>query len=397
MQASSPAVRYTRALTVLAIGALLGTSIAAAAPEPAHAAVGHVVNAGSDRAVSNSYLVVLDEGARPDVAAKYGVRVQQRYDSALNGMLVHASEEQARRLSADPSVRLVEQNTRVHRPKRHKTVSQSEPTCGLDRIDQRRLPLDGSYTYPSEAGSRVDVYLIDSGIDYDHPDYAPRAKPGFDAFGGEGGDELGNGTSMAGIIGGTTYGVAKKTNLISVKVLDASGGGTIAGVLAGIDWVTEHASGPSVANFVIGLPPDDVLDDAVRKSIASGVTYVLEAGADTDDVDNASPARVREGITVGSSDCQDTVATFSNHGTGLDLYAPGVDITSDRPGGGTTTDSGTTVSAAHVSGAAAIYLSRHPKATPDEVAGALDAAAVDGVLTGVPTDGTPNKLLQIAR
>ncbi|MFD3733343.1 S8 family serine peptidase [Streptomyces sp. NPDC058632] len=366
-------------------------------------APGHAVDSGTvaaadgGNAANASYLVVFEDGARPDLAGTYGVRVRDTYGHALRGALVEGSAEQAKRLARDPGVRLVERNTVVHRGRSHRVTQESPLSCGLDRIDQRALPLDGSYTYPRSAGRGVDVYVIDTGIDYGHPDLAPRARPGFDAFGGDGADEHGNGTHMAGIIGGTGHGVAKRAELISVKVLDAQGGGSLAGVVAGIDWVTEHADGPSVANFVIGAPASEVLDEAVRNSLAAGVTYAMSAGASTDDVAHSSPARVTEALTVGASDCADRVAPFSNYGKGLDLYAPGVDITSTWPGGGTVTASGTSVAAAHVSGAAALFLGTHPRAAPRVVGTVLKATAVRGALTGVPTEDTPDKLLRVPR
>lgn len=387
--------RRLKAAVALTVGSALMAvqSVASAGEQSART----VVNADSAGAVGGSYLVLFARDARPDVAERYGVRVVTTFDAALHGAVVEADREQALRMASDPSIRSVEQNTRVRRPSATRSTRSAPLSCGLDRIDQVALPLDGRYRVPVGAGAGVNVYVIDSGIDYTHPDLRPRARLGFDAFGGNGSDQNGNGTHLAGIIGGTRYGVAKKANLISVKVLDGDGGGTLAGVLAGIDWVTAHASGPSVANFVIGYTLSDVLDEAVRNSIAAGVTYVLSAGASTHDVSTTSPARVGEAITVGASDCGDRVASFSNYGAGLDLYAPGVDITSDWPGGGTSVQEGTNVSAAHGSGVAALYLNRHPRATPNEVANALTSAAVPGALAGVPTQETPNRLLQVAR
>ena len=201
---------------------------------------------------------------------------------------------------------------------------------------------------------------------------------------------------MAGVIAGTRYGVAKQASLVSVKVIDDAGGGTLDGLLAGIAWVTTHARRPAVANFVIGLPANDIVDEAVRRSIASGVTYSIEAGCDATDAGNGSPARVAEGIVVGASDCADRLAPFTNYGASLDLFAPGVDITATTPGGVTGQMSGVQVAAAHVSGAAALYLGSHRTASPAQVEASLTSAAVEGVLSEVPAV-TPNRLLQIPR
>jgi subtilisin family serine protease len=210
------------------------------------------------------------------------------------------------------------------------------------------------------------------------------------------GDGNGHGTHVAGTIAGTTYGVAKKAKVVSVRVLDNAGSGTTAQVIAGIDWVTRHAHKPAVANLSLGGHANAQLDAAVRNSIASGVTYSVAAGNDALPAGLYSPARVKEALTVGASDRTDARASFSNFGAALDLFAPGVAITSASYASdtGKATFSGTSMASPHVAGAAALYLAGHPKATPAQVGKALVQRAVYGKVGGAGL-GSPNRLLQV--
>ena len=200
---------------------------------------------------------------------------------------------------------------------------------------------------------------------------------------------------MAGTIAGTTYGVAKRAKVVAVRVLDDKGTGTTAQLIAGIDWVTRHAKKPAVANLSLGGQANAQLDAAVRNSIASGVTYAVAAGNDGLPAGLYSPARVKQAITVGASDQSDARAPFSNWGPGVDLFAPGVAITSDSYASdtGTATYSGTSMATPHVTGVAALYLAGHPAATPAQVSRALvrQAASVKITKAGL---GSPDKLLQ---
>ncbi|ROQ94400.1 subtilisin family serine protease [Streptomyces sp. 2132.2] len=380
--------------SALALGAHTGAS-AASPPE------GSVRYAGAPGAVAGSYLVVLDParaGARTErgrsVVTRYGATIRRTYDAALNGYSVQLSERRARRLAADPAVAEVAQN----RTLRLDSTQPDPPSWGVDRIDRRRLPLDQSYAYPDSAGQGVTAYVIDTGVNISHQDFGGRASYGYDAIDEdyEAEDLHGHGTHVAGTLAGTTFGVAKKTKVVSVRVLDWSGEGTTEQVVAGIDWVTRNAVKPAVANMSLGGDPDDVLDAAVRGSIASGITYAVAAGNQGADASAHSPARVPAALTVGATNDRDARASYSNHGPLVDLFAPGDSITSAVFWGDdwSTTMSGTSMASPHVAGAAALYLADHRTATPAQVAGALTAAATTGSVVDAGP-GSPDRLLYV--
>ncbi|WP_432187055.1 S8 family peptidase [Streptomyces sp. Tue6028] len=391
-------LRWAAGLTAVTTAAVLS----AIAP-PAHAAPqGRILGAGAPGSVSGSYIVTLKGGTKApssagkDIAAKYGARISHTYGTALNGFAVRVGEEQARRLAADSRVASVVQDTRVALDH----VQKNPPSWGLDRIDQRNLPLGKSYTWPESAGAGVTAYVIDTGIRITHKDFGGRASYGWDFVDDDrtAKDGNGHGTHVAGTVVGTRYGVAKKAKVVAVRVLDNNGAGTTAQVIAGIDWVTRHAKKPAVANLSLGGYANAQLDAAVRNSIASGVTYAVAAGNDGLPAGLYSPARVGQALTVGASDRNDARAGFSNTGSALDLFAPGVAITSASYASdtGTATFSGTSMASPHVAGAAALYLAGHKKATPAQVSKALVKQAVPGRISGAGL-GSPNKLLHVDR
>lgn len=350
----------------------------------------------AERPVPGQYIVVLNEtddvdGVARRLAAEQGGTLNHIYRTAIKGFAIQASEQAAIAISKNPLVKYVEEDAVVEA-----VGSQSNATWGLDRVDQRNLPMDTVYNY-NATGLGVNVYIVDTGIRVTHQDFGGRASIGFDAIGDgrNGSDCNGHGTHVAGTAAGTTYGVAKSANIIAVRVLNCQGSGTISGVVAGVDWVTANHIKPAVANMSLGGGASSTLDSAVANSVAAGVTYVVAAGNSAADACNASPARVRSALTIGASDRLDQEASFSNFGSCVDLLAPGVSITSAWFGSDTqiNTISGTSMASPHVAGAVALYLEANRTATASEVETAIESNATPNKITSMASSLTPNLLL----
>ncbi len=347
--------------------------------------------------IPGDYIVTLrdnvsdvDEVAR-SISGLHKGALKHLYKAALKGFAVqNISEAAATAIAADPRVERVEADQVM-------TIvgTESPATWGIDRVDQNALPLDNKYNYAND-GSNVTVYIIDTGINFAHVDFGGRASKGIDevTIGGSAADCNGHGTHVSGTVGGATYGVAKNVNLVAVRVLNCQGSGTTSGVVAGIDWVTANRVLPAAANMSLGGGLSTTLNQAVARAVASGVTFAVAAGNSSASACNSSPSSEPSAITVGATDINDGFAYFSNFGSCVDINAPGVSITSDWYSSNTATNtiSGTSMATPHVAGAAALYLSANPTATPADVAGALTSNATAGAISGVPA-GTVNLLL----
>ncbi|HEX5771981.1 MAG TPA: S8 family peptidase, partial [Nocardioidaceae bacterium] len=383
----------------LAAVAVLGVVAALTLPTTATAADRAPVQ-GTERAdaIPGRYIVVMEPNAPKQAAddarrqaRNEGGRIAFTYDHTISGFSAQLPPRALEAMQNNPNVAYIEADQSVEL-----TATQSSPTWGLDRVDQRNLPLSSSYTY-NATGSGVTAYIIDTGIRSSHGEFGGRVAGGYTAISdGQGSNDCnGHGTHVAGTVGGTTYGVAKSVTLKPVRVLDCSGSGTNSGVIAGVDWVTGNKTGPAVANMSLGGGVSSALDSAVQSSINAGVTYAVAAGNDSGaNACNGSPSRVGAALTVGSSTNTDARSSFSNIGSCLDLFAPGSSITSAWHTSNTATNtiSGTSMATPHVAGAAALYLQGNPSASPSTVSSAIVNGATANVLTNVGT-GSPNRLL----
>lgn len=355
--------------------------------------------------VEDQYIVVLKdetpsvqarEALLQNFATQHGGELIRTYVAALNGGVIRMNEAKAKALANHPFINYIEQDSVIQLIVPMGTTTQNpSPSWGLDRIDQHSLLLNSTYSYTND-GEGVNAYVIDTGIRISHSEFNGRATLGYDVIKGNsrGGDCNGHGTHVAGTIGGSKYGVAKKVNLIAVRVLNCQGSGTTSGVIAGIDWVTKNVTHPAVANMSLGGGASVSLDTAVSNSVNAGISYAVAAGNSSQDACVSSPSRVPSAITVGATDQTDTRPSWSNFGNCLDLFAPGVSIKSAWIGSDTATNtiSGTSMATPHVTGVVALKLQGTQGVTPGEISAELiDKSTKDAVLNA--GNNSPNRLL----
>jgi len=356
----------------------------------------------AEKGVPNQYIVVLNDSYLDKVAAEpsvrsnseylryvYGGNVKSTFARAIPGFVGTMSERQAIALSRDERVAYVEQDSYTTAE-----AVQSSAVWGLDRIDQRNAPLDTRYTYATDA-SNVHAYVIDSGIRTSHTAFGGRASSDFDLINDGNQDCLGHGTHVAGTIGSSTWGVAKNVRLHSVRVMGCSASGTVSELISGIDWVANNHISPAVANISITASGNsNALNSSVNALVRAGVTVAVAAGNYGADACNYSPANAGNAITVGATGSTDLKPTFSNFGSCVDVWAPGIAITSTSNGDDTSSRvmNGTSMASPHVAGAAALYLASNPTASPATVAQNIVNTATTGAISNLDP-ASPNKMV----
>jgi len=341
-------------------------------------------------AIPGKYIVVAEQGRDAESVARWQGARQAQMLELVNGFAAELNAAQLRELRSSERVAYVEQD-RVVTVAATQTMDANGDPWGLDRIDQRARPLSRTYTY-TRSGSGVTAYVIDTGLTASHPNFGGRAANVYDAFGGSGADCNGHGTHVAGTIGGATWGVAKSVQLRGVRVLNCSGSGSTSGIIAALNWVRTNAVRPAVANMSLGGGFSSSLNSATASLANSGVFVAVAAGNESQNACNVSPASTAAAYTTAASDRTDLRAWFSNYGSCVDGYAPGVAIKSAWLASGTRTISGTSMASPHVAGVGALYKSTFGDAASSTISSWINGNATANVIRSNPS-GTPNRLL----
>lgn len=350
--------------------------------------------------IKNQYIVILNKDAGPsidfaqNIAKQHGGKILQSYDTVLHGFAIYLPDTAAtafvEAMKKNPQVLSIENDTVM----KIDATTQSNPDWGLDRIDQKALPLNSAYSY-LETGSGTTAYIVDTGILSSHQQFSGRVLSGYTAISDGNGttDCNGHGTHVAGTVGGNTYGVAKNVNLVPIRILGCDGSGASSNVIAGLDWILKNGKKPAVVNMSLGGDASTSLDSAVENLFNNGYVMVVAAGNSNTDACSASPARVSKALTVAATDSTDTRASYSNYGSCVDIFAPGSQINSSWIGSNTATKvlNGTSMATPHVAGVVAEMLQSTPTATPQTISTNLLNQASTNVVKN--PSGSPNRLL----
>lgn len=361
--------------------------------------------------IDNQYIVTLQNTAQTTplnstvdalLAGFPGVELLHQYDTVLQGFSARMSAEQAALLELNPLVARIEQDRMSIA-----TAIQNGATWGIDRVDQLDLPLDGQYHYASGAGAGAHVYVIDTGINPDHVEFSGRLGTSrnfvatglfFSADPDDWDDCNGHGTHVSSTAVGTTWGVAKQATIHAVRVLDCLGSGSGSDIIAGMEWVADNAEFPAVVNMSLGTVNgrSQAQEDAAAALFNTGVLPVVAAGNDSTDACTTSPSAEPLALTIASSDNADRQSSFSNHGSCVDLFAPGSDITAANYNNntGSQTMSGTSMASPHAAGVAAVLLAQNPALSPADLSQQIVATASPNTLTQVSAN-TPNLMLYV--